>query len=454
MNFILPKIKELTDPEEIKGYLQRPEEDTSMVLKTVMDVIDGIRKRGDSALEEFIKKYDGFDTSIKEIRVKEDEISSVAARVQEERPELIRALAVSRKNIQEYHSAQLKNGEGQWMIGVGTGREVGQKVTPIGRVGLYIPGGRYAYPSTLLMAAIPAMTAGVKEMAICSPPDKCGKLNDVLLYLCSELGIKEIYRVGGAQAVAAMAYGTATIKKVDKIAGPGNAFVTMAKKMVYGTVGIDSLAGPSDITIISDASSSPELIAMDLLSQAEHDPLSRSILLSSSKEIALQSVEAICNMLDTFQEKKEYNENLEVMQSSVRNFCSVFYCSNIDIIIETADLIAPEHLEIMVKDPEYVIDKIQNAGAVFIGNNTPVAVGDYISGTNHVIPTEGNTRFASPLGVGDFQKRSSICYYSREALEAGKEHIAEISIFERLYAHRDSVLKRFSYEKTGQRTKR
>lgn len=449
MGSILPKIKELKDPAEIKDHLKRPEKDNSMILETVSAIVEGIKKGGDIALIGFIKKYDGFkDAGAENIRVRKDEITSAAGRIRKNEPGLVDALEASRNNIQDYHSAQYENFEGSWMKEIAAGKEVGQKVTPVGRVGLYIPGGRYVYPSTLLMAAIPAITAGVKEVVVFSPPGKDGKLNDVLLYLCRELGIEEIYRAGGAQAVAAMALGTESVKKVDMIAGPGNAFVTMAKKMVFGTVGIDSLAGPSDVTIIADRSASPELIAIDMLSQSEHDPLSRSILLCDNEDTARESAESISKMLGSFKERKEYMKNLEAMLSSVRDFCKIFYCSSMDIIIDAANNIAPEHLEIMVRDPAYVLERIQNAGAIFIGDDTPVAVGDYIGGTNHIIPTEGNARFASPLGVADFLKRSSICRYSREALEAEGGHIAEIAGFEGLYVHRDSIMKRFDENRT------
>jgi histidinol dehydrogenase len=358
-------------------------------------------------------------------------------------PGLVQALAVSWKNIESYHKSQYEQGDRSWMLEDSLGRKIGQKVTPIHRVGLYIPGGRYAYPSTMLMAAIPAITAGVKEIAVCSPPGDDGRLNEVLLYLCSVLGIGEVYRIGGAQAIGALALGTDTVRKVDKIAGPGNIFVTTAKKMVFGTVGIDSLAGPSDITIIAGSGARPELVASDMLSQAEHDPLSRSILLSKSREVAEQTSREIGRMLDSMKHVGQYRDNLKVMLGSIKDHGGIFYNKNTDILIEAANIIAPEHLEIMAEEPEYILEGIKNAGAIFIGDNTPVAVGDYTGGTNHVIPTGGNARFSSPLGVGDFLKRSSICQYSREALEKEKKHIMEIAGFERLYAHRDSILKRF-----------
>jgi len=437
------EIKKLEHPEEIRTYLTGRDDDAFPVQKTVEKIIRSIKNGGDSALIRFIRKYDRYDARPENIRVRKDEIEAAQIEVEKNLPELTRALQISRKNIGDYHRSQLENGVRSWTAEQGPGRKTGQKVTPLERAGLYIPGGRYAYPSTLLMAAIPAMTAGVGELAVCSPPGRNGSLNDVLLYLCAELRTDELYRMGGAQALAAMAFGTSSIKRVEKIVGPGNIYVTLAKKMVFGTVGIDSLAGPSDVTIISDEGARPELIALDMLSQSEHDPLSRSILLSSSRDIALRSAKNIGDILDSIKGDPMYRDNLEIMLSSVGRNCSIFYNEEMDALIKAANIIAPEHLEIMVDDPRYVLDRIKNAGAIFVGDYTPVAVGDYMGGTNHVIPTGGNARFASPLGVEDFLKRSSICQYTREALEAEKEHIVRLAGFEGLHVHGDSVRKRF-----------
>ncbi|MCD4669704.1 MAG: histidinol dehydrogenase [Actinomycetia bacterium] len=444
MSNISIKVRKLNCPEDISRYLQRTADPCREASKKVAMILDGVKRDGDRALLEYIKEYDGFDVpDIREIRVESEEISSARQRVEKEYPGLVGALAASLKNIEKYHKNQLEKGQRSWMIENGPGRKLGQKVSPLKRVGLYIPGGRYAYPSTVLMTVVPAITAGVEEIMICSPPDSSGKLNDILLYLCSVLNISEIYRAGGAQAVAAMAYGTETIKRVDKIAGPGNIFVTLAKKMVYGSVGIDSLAGPSDITIIADDSARADFIALDLLSQAEHDPLSGCILLSGSRDLAERVIENINILLELMEDNERYRDNLEVVLKSLEDFCRIFYCSDTDILIETCNIIAPEHLEIMAEDHKYILKGVRNAGAIFIGDYTPVAIGDYVGGTNHVIPTDGNARFSSPLGVSDFLKRSSICIYNKDALEKEKRHIAEIAGFEKLYAHRDSVLKRF-----------
>ncbi len=444
MSNISLKVRKLNCPEDICPYLQRAGDPYPELSKKVRMILDGVKSDGDRALLEYIKEYDGLDVpDIRKIRVGSKEISSARQRVEKNFPGLVDALTVSRENIEKYHRSQLEMGERSWMMENGPGRKFGQKVSPLKRVGLYIPGGRYVYPSTMLMTGIPAITAGVEEIMICSPPDSSGKLNDILLYLCSILNIDEIYMAGGAQAIAAMAYGTGTIKRADKIAGPGNIFVTLAKKMVYGAVGIDSLAGPSDIAVIADDSARADFIALDLLSQAEHDPLSRCILLSGSRDLAGKVIDNINILLESMKDDKKYRGNLETASRSLEDFCRIFYSSDMDILIGACNIIAPEHLEIMVEDHEYILKGISNAGAIFIGDYTPVAVGDYIGGTNHVIPTDGNARFSSPLGVSDFLKRSSICIYNRDALEKEKSYIAEIADFEKLYAHRDSILKRF-----------
>jgi len=442
MDDISLKIKELKDPGEVSAYLKRPGAEAGNALKAVEAILSGIAERGDAALFEFIAKYDGYSADEGNLRVEAGEISEAAETVRKNNPELAEALEVSRKNIEAYHRAQYERIGKSWISESGAGKKVGQKVTPLERAGLYIPGGRYAYPPPLIMTAVPAKIAGVGEIAVCSPPGKDGKLDPVILYLCSMLGIDEVYRMGGAQAVAALAYGTETVKKVDKIAGPGNIYVTLAKKLVFGTVGIDSLAGPSDIAVIADKSARPDYIAADMLSQAEHDPLSRSILLSADMDVARETVKNIGSMLDPAG-SEQYAGNIKVMLESVRNSCLIFYSEDMDMLVKAVNIIAPEHLEIMVESSQDVLDGIRNAGAIFLGDYTPVAVGDYVGGTNHVIPTEGNARFSSPLGVGDFLKRSSICSYSKAALEAEKEYIMRIAGFEKLYAHRASVEKRF-----------
>jgi histidinol dehydrogenase len=444
MGVISLKIEELKSPGDISRYLYDKEDISPEVISKVNIILKEVRRNGDRALIEYVRKFDGLDLNdIKDIFVSEDEISSAVKRFRREFPDLTAALASSMENIEQYHRFQLKNGDKPWLKEFGPGRKLGQKITPIERAGLYVPGGRYIYPSTVLMTAIPAIIAGVKEIAVFSPPGRNGKLDDILLYLFGIMDIHEIYKAGGAQAIAAMAYGTENIKKVDKITGPGNIYVAAAKRIVNGYVGIDCLAGPSDITIIADDSARADFIALDLISQAEHDPFSRSIFLSKSKETARRVVEAINVRLEILKQDTAYEKNVEIVLRSMGEFCRIFYSSEIDLLIEACNNIAPEHLEIVSEDPDYIIKNIRNAGAIFIGSYTPVVVGDYIAGTNHVIPTDGNARFSSPLSVYDFLKKSSICIYDRNALEKEKNKIAAIADFEGLYNHRDAVLKRF-----------
>jgi len=444
MKDISIKVKSLGSLEDLKPYLKK---DHGIARKTISDVnsiVEEIRLQGDAALIRYTREFDGYDPGdMDKLSADSIEIEEAALRAEKNKPGLVDAIRVSRKNIEKYHRTQLESLKNSWMISSGPGKELGQRSTALQRVGLYIPGGRYVYPSTVLMTAIPAIIAGVDEVVICSPPGMDGKLNDILLYLCRELGISEIYKIGGAQAVAAMAYGTGTIKRVDKIAGPGNIYVTLAKKAVYGLVGIDSLAGPSDITIIADDGARADFIALDLVAQAEHDPFSRSILLAGSRGKAKEVVESIDKYLEEFGSDKRHKNNFKIAVTALNNNCDIFYSDDMDLLVEASNIIAPEHLEIMAGDHEYILKGIKNAGAIFIGDYTPVAVGDYIGGTNHVIPTGGNARFASSLGVNDFLKKSSICCYSRDALEKERKHIANMADFEGLYAHRDSVNKRF-----------
>ena len=444
MKDISIKVKSLDSLEDLKPYLKK---DHGIAQKTISDVdsiVEEVRLKGDTALIRYTREFDGYDPGDMDMLSADSaEIKEAALRAEKNMPVLIDAIKASRKNIEGYHRKQLESQKNSWMISSGPGKELGQRSIALQRVGLYIPGGRYVYPSTVLMTAIPAIIAGVDEIIICSPPGMDGKLNDILLYLCRDLGISEVYKIGGAQAVAAMAYGTGTIKRVDKIAGPGNIYVTLAKKAVYGLVGIDSLAGPSDITIIADDGAKADFIALDLVAQAEHDPLSRSILLAGSRKKAKEVVESIDKYLEEFGSDSRQKNNFEIAVRALNNNCNIFYSSDMDLLVKASNIIAPEHLEIMVDDYEYILKGIKNAGAIFIGDYTPVAVGDYIGGTNHVIPTGGNARFASSLSVNDFLKKSSICLYNRDALEKERKYIANMADFEGLYAHRDSVNKRF-----------
>jgi histidinol dehydrogenase len=420
---------------------------TDSIDKTVSKIISKVISGGDRAVLDLCGKFDCFKAkSIADIKVKDDEIESAFTDVKKRQSGLTKALEASFKNITRYHTAQFKREAGSWTIRPGKGREIGQILRPLERVGIYIPGGRYIYPSTVLMTVIPAVVAGVGEIAVFTPPQLDGNINRVLLYLCSRLKVREVYKIGGAQAVAVMAYGTGSIKKVDKIVGPGNIYVTAAKKKVFGDVGIDSLAGPSDITVLADDTASPGFIAADLISQAEHDPDSRSILLATSLDLAKRAVEEIYRRLKIFRSKYGSESNLKVILSSLKNNCRIIFNRDKDLLARACNIIAPEHLEIMTADAKKLLKKIKNAGAVFIGRYSPVAVGDYIGGTNHVIPTGGNSRFSSPLGVYDFLKRSSTTFYDKEALKEERKYIETLSGFERLFAHGESIKIRFEKE--------
>jgi len=444
MDYNFLKIEKPEKFEEIDTLASRGLNISDSVDKTVGKIINKVRSGGDRAVIGLCGQFDRFKAgSIDDIKVKDDEIRSAFRDVKSSSPGLVEALEASYKNITGYHTAQFKREAGSWTIRPEKGKEMGQVLCPLERVGIYIPGGRYIYPSTVLMTVIPAVVAGVREIVICTPPQPDGSINRVLLYLCGRLKVREVYKIGGAQAVAVLAYGTESIRKVDKIIGPGNIYVTVAKKKVFGDVGIDSLAGPSDITILADDSASPEFIAADLIAQAEHDPDSKSILLSTSLNLAKGAVKEIYRRLEIL--KSEYGSklNLKVILSSVKNNCRIIFNQNQDWLIGVCNMIAPEHLEIMTGDAKKVLKKIKNAGAIFIGRYCPVAVGDYIGGTNHVIPTGGNARFASPLGVYDFIKRSSTAFYDKDALKKEKEFIETISGFEKLFAHGDSIKVRF-----------
>lgn len=444
MNYNFLKIEKPEKYEEIDTLISPMLKIPDSVDKTVSKIINKVRSGGDRAVIELCRQFDRFKAgSIEDVKVKDGEIKSAFRDVKSSSPGLVEALKVSCKNITKYHTAQFKREAGSWTIRSEKGKEMGQVLRPLERVGIYIPGGRYIYPSSVLMTVIPALIAGVGEIVLCTPPQSDGNLNQVLLYLCGKLKVREVYKIGGAQAVAVLAYGTESIRKVDKIVGPGNIYVTVAKKKVFGDVGIDNLAGPSDITILADDSASPEFIAADLIAQAEHDPESRSILLSTSLNLAKRAVEEIYRRLEIL--KSEYGSklNLKVILSSVKNNCRIIFNQNQDWLIGVCNMIAPEHLEIMTGDAKKVLKKIKNAGAIFIGRYCPVAVGDYIGGTNHVIPTGGNARFASPLGVYDFLKRSSTAFYDKDALKKEKEFIETISGFEKLFAHGDSIKVRF-----------
>ena len=426
--------------EIYKGHFDIPESVTCSVQNIVKDV----RENGEDAVIKYTNTFD--KVTFKDwgnARLSVEEINQGYENIKENNPELVIAINKSYANIKLFHEQQLSHEPTTWYIEPETGRKLGQISSVIERVCIYVPGGRYVYPSSILMAVTPAQVAGVKEIVVCTPPLKDGKLNNLLLYLFKFLNITEVYKIGGAQAVALMAYGGLKVKKVSKIVGPGNIYVTAAKKMVYGAVGIDSLAGPSEIVIIADKTSNPYYIAADLLSQAEHDPDAKSILLTDNIDIADETIIKIYEEIEFLKSEYGSRVNIDVMLKSLGANCKIIYNKDIDLIIQISNEIAPEHLEIMTANPEKTLEKIKNGGSIFLGNNTPVAVGDYIGGANHVIPTNGTSIFSSPLGVYDFFKKSGVTFYSFDALERERKFIEDMADTENLLAHKNSVKIRF-----------
>ncbi|WP_156856038.1 histidinol dehydrogenase [Oceanobacillus sp. AG] len=392
--------------------------------ETVLEIIRTVREKKDAALYAYTEQFDG--ATLDDLLVSKEEFSEaekIAA------PELVTALKEAAENIRNYH---LEQKEKSWMISQGKGILLGQKVTPIERVGAYIPGGKAAYPSTVLMTIIPAQIAGVEEIAITTPPDKDGKVNPYVLLAAKLIGVEMIYKVGGAQAIAALAYGTETIKRVDKIVGPGNAYVARAKKWVYGTVGIDMIAGPSEICVIADAQANPRYVAADLLSQAEHDESASAICVTTSKEQAVAIQKQVA-------EQTEKLERKEIIQASIETNGKIIIAKDLTEAANVSNKIAPEHLELMVQHPMELLPKIKHAGAIFLGNYSPEPLGDYFAGPNHTLPTSGTARFASGLGVYDFVTRSTIISYPQEAFVAASEPIKTLATVEGLTAHANSI---------------
>lgn len=398
--------------------------------KTVSEILDKVRNNGDKAVFEYTEKFDGFKYDSNSIRVSEAEIDKA---YNEYDKELIAIMEKAFQNIKNYHEKQKQN---SWISTDETGSLLGVKVSAIEKAGVYVPGGKAAYPSSTLMCVIPALVAGVDRIVMTTPADKNGKVADCTLVAAKICGVKEIYKVGGAQAIAALAYGTETIPKVDKIVGPGNIFVALAKKAVFGHVSIDSVAGPSEILVIADETANPRYVAADLLSQAEHDQLASAILLTTSKELADRVSEEIDGFL------KELPRT-EIIKSSLENYGYILLCDSLDDAIDAANEIASEHLEIITKNPYETMTKIRNAGAIFLGEYSSEPLGDYFAGPNHVLPTNGTAKFFSPLSVDAFIKKTSLISYSREALEACHTDIERFAMSEGLSAHANSIKVRF-----------
>ncbi len=398
--------------------------------QTVSEIIENVRNNGDKAVFEYTEKFDGYKYNSSTIRVSEEEIENAYASYDKE---LIRIMEDAKENIRIYHEKQKQN---SWIDTDENGNILGQKITAIERAGVYVPGGKAAYPSSTIMCVMPAVVAGVERIVMMTPADRNGKVADCTLVAAKICGVKEIYKVGGAQAIAALAFGTETIPKVDKIVGPGNIFVALAKKAVFGHVSIDSVAGPSEILVIADETANARFVAADLLSQAEHDQLASAILITTSKELA----ESVTVEIDKF--TKELSRS-EIIKASLDNYGYILIADNMDDAVSAANEIASEHLEIITANPYEVMTKIKNAGAIFIGEYSSEPLGDYYAGPNHVLPTNGTAKFFSPLGVDAFIKRTSIISYSRTALEKSYKDIAKFAESEGLTAHANSVRVRF-----------
>ncbi len=398
--------------------------------ETVQEIVNQVKEKKDEAVFAYTKQFDGASINAGNVRVTEAEIKEAMEAVE---PELLKIMKKAMDNIRDYHQMQVRR---SWFDTKKNGVILGQKVTALESVGVYVPGGKAAYPSSVLMNIIPAEVAGVERIVMVTPPGKDGKVNPVTLTAACLAGATEVYKVGGAQAVAALAFGTQSIPRVNKIVGPGNIFVALAKKAVYGHVSIDSIAGPSEILILADETANPRFVAADLLSQAEHDELASAILVTTSRKLA----EKVSAEVDRFVEQLSRKE---ILEKSLENFGYILVASSMDEAVETANAIASEHLEIVTKDPFAVMTRIRNAGAIFIGEYSSEPLGDYFAGPNHVLPTNGTAKFFSPLGVDDFIKKSSIVYYTREALEPVHKDIIAFAKAERLTAHANSIQVRF-----------
>lgn len=427
------RIVKLTDETKnniLEDLLKRSPNSYGKFEAAVNDILLNVRTNKDEALFKYTKDFDKADINASNIVVTKEEIEEAYTKVD---PDLVDVIRKSLKNIKEYHEKQKQY---SWFDSKPDGTILGQKVTPLARAGVYVPGGKAAYPSSVLMNVVPAKVAGVEQIIMCTPPDHEGKVYPTTLVAANEAGVDVVYKAGGAQAIAAMAYGTESIPKVDKICGPGNIYVALAKKAVFGYVSIDSVAGPSEILVIADETANPRYVAADLLSQAEHDEMASAILITTSSELANKVSAEIDGFL------KELSRS-EIISKSLDNYGYILLVDDINEAVSVANDIASEHLEIVTKDPFNVMTKIKNAGAIFLGEYSSEPLGDYFAGPNHVLPTNGTAKFFSALSVDDFIKKSSIISYSREALEAIHNDIENFAVAEHLTAHANSIKVRF-----------
>ena len=427
------RIIELTEETKdnlLEKLLKRSPNSYGQFEQTVNDIIAKVRERGDEALFEYTKEFDKCEINQQTIRVSRQEIEEAYEKVDSE---LIRVMKKSADNITRFHEKQLHN---SWIVPEDNGTILGQKITPIAISGVYVPGGKAAYPSSVLMNVLPAKVAGVSRIIMTTPPGADGKVNPGTLVAADIAGVDEIYKVGGAQAIAAMAFGTESIPKVYKITGPGNIFVALAKKACFGFVSIDSIAGPSEILVLADETANPRFVAADLLSQAEHDEMASAILITTSRELAKK-------VSDEVEQFTRQLSREEIIRKSLENYGYILVAENMDQAIDAANEIASEHLEILTKNPYETMTKIKNAGAIFLGEYSSEPLGDYFAGPNHILPTNGTAKFFSPLNVDDFLKKTSIISYSRDALESVHKDIELFAKKEGLTAHANSIKVRF-----------
>lgn len=409
--------------QTIAELTQTDASETGDYAAVVQEIIDTVRRNGDEALIDYSAKFDG--ATVTALKVSEAEI---AAALEQVAPDFLRVLETAKANIAEFHEKQVTQG----FMMTRNGAVMGQRVIPLAKVGIYVPGGTAAYPSTVLMNAIPAKIAGVKKIVLVTPPLKDGSVNPAILAAAKVAGVDEIYRVGGAQAVAALAYGTESVPKVDKIVGPGNIYVAAAKRLVYGKVDIDMIAGPSDVLIVADSSANPVTLAADMLAQAEHDVNAQAILVTTDAAIAEKTAAEV-------QRQTELLPRKEIIRQSLDNNGKIILVDTLEQALAAANEIAPEHLELCVAEPFAWLDKVENAGSVFLGHNTPEVLGDYLAGPNHTLPTEGTARFYSPLSVDDFVKHSQYLYYGKAAMQAAADDVILFAETEGLGGHANSI---------------
>lgn len=424
------KLNAETKKDLLKNLLKRSPSNFDNYAENVQEIVDDVRDNGDAALFSYTKKFDKADITAENVKVTQKEIDYAYTQVS---PELLDVIRKAKKNIWEYHEKQKQY---SWFDSKPNGTLLGQKVTALASVGVYVPGGKAVYPSSVLMNVMPAKVAGVEKIVMTTPCNAEGEVYATTLVAAKEAGVDEIYKAGGAQAIAALAYGTESVPKVDKIVGPGNIFVALAKRAVYGHVSIDSIAGPSEVMVLADETANSRYVAADLLSQAEHDEMASAILVTTSEELAEKVSVQVDKFIDELSRK-------EIMRKSIDNYGYILLADNMSDAIDAVNDIASEHLEIVTANPFDVMTRVKNAGAIFIGEYSSEPLGDYFAGPNHVLPTNGTAKFFSPLSVDDFIKKSSIIYYSREALEAVHTDIEAFAKAEQLTAHANSIAVRF-----------